>query len=105
LGAILRSAARRTCVLITDRRKRIRIGGSMIRHTGSRTSLAVHGSCGAGIMGSPTVASAVSVFLFSFASRFLLLLFGLPLFADLLKFFGSALRAVRLHRDMRIQVV
>lgn len=47
---------------------------------------------------------AVSL-LVSLACSFLLLLLGLPLLADLLELFGSSLGAVRLHGDVRVQVV
>lgn len=43
--------------------------------------------------------------LFSLALSLLLLLPLLPLFANLLKFFGSSLLAVRLHGDMRVEMV
>jgi len=58
----------------------------------------------ASLVGALLHVGPVSLFV-GFARSLLLLLLRFPLLADFLEFFRSALLAVRLHRDVRIQMV
>lgn len=75
----------------------------LTRHTDRLSHLAIR-CLGAILVATILVGRTLSLFV-SLSLRLFLLLLGLPLLADFFELFGSALRAMRLHRNVRVQMV
>lgn len=85
----------------------LRVGRTLSRHTDSLSHLPVDGSFARRATFVPALlvdVCSVALVICLALSLFLLLL-RLPLFADLLELFGCSLLTMRLHCDVRVQVV
>jgi hypothetical protein len=105
LRAILRSSTvTRGCRLVPDGRE-LRVLGGLSRDADCLSHLAINRSLrSASFMGALLNISPVSLFV-GFTCSLLLLLLCFPLLSNFLEFFRSALLAMRLHCNVRIQMV
>jgi len=105
LRAVLRSSAvARGCRLVPDGRE-LGVLGRLSRDADCLSHLSVNRRLrSASLVSALLHVGPVSLFV-GFARGLLLLLLRFPLLSNFLEFFGSALLAVRLHRNVRIQMV